>query len=287
MRFAAMKELVLEVVHSHPGLEILKDNLEFRERYAETVTIRLFFGIVRSKRAKMTFLQFKQSNLLDLLYQLEANSDINENTEFFSYSHFYVIYCKFWELDSDHNLFISGDELARYSSFSLSRKIIDRIMVQPHFETSKRKPGQMHYFDFVWFILAEEDKSSEASLEFWFRCIDIDGDGVISAFELEYFYSEQIQRLARLDQELVSFKDFYCQIVDMIRPDKGGLFTMKDIKRHPKLSSNMFNQLFNVHKFVAIETEDPYSASGRDAKNQWDKFASMEYSKHVDQDRNG
>jgi len=109
-------------------------------------------------------------------------------------------------------LLISADELARYSSFSLSRKIIDRVMTQPHFESSKRKPDQMHYFDFVWFILAEEDKSSETSLEFWFRCIDIDGDGVLSAFELEYFYSEQIQRLARLDQEIVSFKDFYCQM---------------------------------------------------------------------------
>lgn len=75
----------------------------------------------------------------------------------------------------------------------------------------------------------------------------------------------------------------------MIRPEKGDVFTMKDIKRHPKLSSNMFNQLFNIHKFVAIESEDPYHAAlqEKENKNQWDKFASVEYSKHVDQDRNG
>jgi len=52
----------------------------------------------------------------------------------------------------------------------------------------------------------------------------------------------------------------------MIRPEDGGKFTMKDIKKNPKLSSNMFNQLFNIHKFVAIETEDPYSTVGQDNK---------------------
>jgi len=30
--------------------------------------------------------------------------------------------------------------------------------------------GKMGYEDFVWFILSEEDKTNDVSLEYWFRC---------------------------------------------------------------------------------------------------------------------
>ena len=31
-------------------------------------------------------------------------------------------------------------------------------------------PGKMGYEDFVWFILSEEDKTTETALDYWFRC---------------------------------------------------------------------------------------------------------------------
>lgn len=46
---------------------------------------------------------------------LEEEADINQLTEFFSYEHFYVIYCKFWELDTDHDLLIDPQDLARHN----------------------------------------------------------------------------------------------------------------------------------------------------------------------------
>lgn len=41
-------------------------------------------------------------------------------TEYFSYEHFYVIYCKFWELDKDHDLFIDRADLARHNDHGVS-----------------------------------------------------------------------------------------------------------------------------------------------------------------------
>lgn len=38
-------------------------------------------------------------------------------TDFFSYEHFYVIYCKFWELDTDHDLEIDAQDLMRHGDF--------------------------------------------------------------------------------------------------------------------------------------------------------------------------
>lgn len=47
--------------------------------------------------------------------------------KFFSYEHFYVIYCKFWELDQDHDFQLDKTDLAHYSNCALSYVIVDRI----------------------------------------------------------------------------------------------------------------------------------------------------------------
>lgn len=42
----------------------------------------------------------------------------------------------------------------------------------------------MGYEDFVWFIMSEEDKASDMALEYWFKCCDLDGDGLLKANEM-------------------------------------------------------------------------------------------------------
>lgn len=42
----------------------------------------------------------------------------------------------------------------------------------------------MGYEDFVWFIMSEEDKSSDMALDYWFKCCDLDGDGCLRANEM-------------------------------------------------------------------------------------------------------
>lgn len=48
---------------------------------------------------------------------LDHEEDINQVTNYFSYEHFYVIYCKFWELDRDHDLFIDKADLTRHNDY--------------------------------------------------------------------------------------------------------------------------------------------------------------------------
>jgi serine/threonine-protein phosphatase 2A regulatory subunit B'' len=47
--------------------------------------------------------------------------------EYFSYEHFYVLYCRFWELDTDHDFMIDKEDFSRYEGHALSRKAVDRI----------------------------------------------------------------------------------------------------------------------------------------------------------------
>lgn len=110
-----MAPLIQDVVDSHPGLAFLKEAAEFHSRYVHTVIARIFYCVNRSWSGKITANELRRSNLLDVMQLLEEEEDINQIMAYFSYEHFYVIYCKFWELDTDHDLLIDQTDLSRHN----------------------------------------------------------------------------------------------------------------------------------------------------------------------------
>jgi serine/threonine-protein phosphatase 2A regulatory subunit B'' len=205
----------------------------------ETVITRLYFIKRNSCTERMSLLEFRHSPFLSLLTSLESTPDINsvsaslylyviKSRSIFSYKHFYVIYCKFWELDFDHDMYIEPADMYQYSGSSITRSVVSRILsgaghpISTHAITSSKpepSKGKFSYQDFCWFILANEDKSSSASIEYFFRILDTDSDGVISMFELHPFYVEQNERMiAWRVGDPYSFEDFICVAIDLIKP---------------------------------------------------------------------
>jgi len=273
------KPVLKELLATHPGLEFLQGTPEFQERYAETVIYRIFYSINRSGNGHLTLRELKRGNLIAALQQLDEEEDINKVLRYFSYEHFYVIYCKFWELDTDHDFLIDKENLIRYGNHSLTYRIVDRIFTQIPRKFTSMTEGKMGYEDFVYFILSEEDKSSEPSLEYWFKCIDLDGNGILTSNEMQFFYEEQLHRMECMAQEPVLFEDILCQMIDMIGPENESYFTLRDLKRC-KLSGNIFNILFNLNKFMAFETRDPFlirQERENPTLTEWDRFAHREY----------
>lgn len=43
--------------------------------------------------------------------------------------------------------------------------------------------------------------------------MDLDGDGYISMYEMEYFYEEQMQKMEAVGIERLPFEDCLCQVV--------------------------------------------------------------------------
>lgn len=125
--------MIQDVVECHPGLMFLKEAIEFHSRYVHTVTdtfpnmivtwlsfwgqviARIFYCVNRSWSGKLTASELRKSNFLEIVALLDEEEDINQITEYFSYEHFYVIYCKFWELDKDHDLIIDKHDLSRHN----------------------------------------------------------------------------------------------------------------------------------------------------------------------------
>ncbi|PWA61389.1 EF-hand domain pair [Artemisia annua] len=273
------KPILRELLTTHPGLEFLQSTPEFQERYAETVIYRIFYYMNRAGDARLTLRELKRGNLIAAMQHADEEEDINKVLRYFSYEHFYVIYCKFWELDTDHDFLIDKENLIRYGNHALTYRIVDRIFSQVPRKFTSNVEGKMGYEDFVYFILSEEDKSSEPSLEYWFKCVDLDGNGIITRNEMQFFYEEQLHRMECMAQEPVLFEDILCQIVDMIGPKDEGYFTLRDLKGS-RLTGSVFNILFNLNKFMAFETRDPFlirQERENPTLTEWDRFAHREY----------
>lgn len=43
--------------------------------------------------------------------------------------------------------------------------------------------------------------------------MDLDGDGYLSMYELEYFYEEQMHRMEAIGIETLPFQDCLCQVI--------------------------------------------------------------------------
>ncbi|XP_039020588.1 probable serine/threonine protein phosphatase 2A regulatory subunit B''gamma [Hibiscus syriacus] len=96
---------------------------------------------------------------------------------------------------------------------------------------------------------------------------------------MQFFYEEQLHRMECITQEPVQFEDILFQIIDMIGPENGGYITLRDLKGC-KLSGNVFNILFNLNKFIAFESRDPFlirQERENPTMTEWDRFSHREY----------
>ncbi|KAJ2839294.1 Serine/threonine-protein phosphatase 2A regulatory subunit B'' subunit alpha [Coemansia erecta] len=283
-----MKVIVSDVVDHHYELEFLEGQGQFLQSYTETVVERIFYASGRSWDGKMQLSQFRKINVAGILGSIEDGIDVNiSNPGLFSYKHFYVLFCSFFELDLNRDSMLDARDLLRYFNGTLSRRIISRIMMgkgKPSEHAPKRPPNdakakakaekrrakggsrydlnvrlsdcRMTYTDFIWFLLSEIDKTSPTAVEYWFRCLDLDGDGVLSIYELEYFYDEQISRMEEeMAGDIIMLDDLMCQLSDLVRPEHEGMITLKDLRRvPPTIIPVFFDAFMNLSRFVEHES---------------------------------
>ncbi|TPX60382.1 hypothetical protein PhCBS80983_g01805 [Powellomyces hirtus] len=280
--------VVEDVVQNHPGLEFLREMDVFQHRYVETVVARIFYDKTRNTNPRMSQFEFRKDGIVSLIHNLQTVDDINQSRDVFSYKHFYVMYCKFWELDSDHDLEITASELAQYENGCLSPLVIERIFTGAgrgvkRFET-------MSYREFVWFVLAVENKDAVHGIEYWFRTLDVDADGAWSLWELKMFYEEQCKRMREFRMaDPWEWKDFSCSILDMVNPVTPHIITLSDLKRC-KSAGLVFDMIFDIRKYdLHLRRIDPGFREWDDMYVQdrvtkervllegWDKFAERAY----------
>lgn len=272
------------LLNDHPGLEFLSSHAEFQEKYAVTVITRIFYSVNRCHSGRITSRQLRRSTLLEAFQQVDEEEDINNVTRFFSYEHFYVLYCRFWELDHDRDYRITREDLLKYGDHSLSHMIVDRIFdAAPRpFNPSAPNRDYLSYEDFIYFMLSEEDKANEISVRYWFTCVDVDGDGKLNNMEMRSFYAVQLHRMQCMGHEIVPFEDMLCQMMDMIKPASLEHLVAEDFLQTEcsQVSGALFDALFNLNKYLMFEQRDPFVERQKredEFECDWDRFACIDY----------
>ncbi|KAI9354001.1 hypothetical protein BD770DRAFT_429129 [Pilaira anomala] len=255
-----------DVVLNHPGLKFLEDNPLFQERYIETVICRIYYD-GKCAHGRMKLSHFRKSNFSQMIQNLNPNVDLNNTRDCFSYKHFYVLYCKFWVLDEDHDLIISEPDLLNYNDGLLSQKLTKQIMLHGRISAFARDDQLQHtglqhsvltYLDYIWFLMSETDKSTPVAIEYWFRCMDEDGDGIITTYDLSQHWEEQDKKLQDIiesySDECIRFDDIICQMNDLIQPEVPGQFRLRDLKRNGIIAERFFDTFLNIEKFQIHDT---------------------------------
>jgi len=224
--------------------------------------------------------------LLGAFHQVDEEEDINKVTRYFSYEHFYVLYCRFWELDHDRDYRITREDLLKYGDHSLSHMIVDRIFdAAPRpFGKSEDSKEFLSYEDFIFFMLSEEDKANEVSVRYWFTCVDVDGDGKLNNMEMRSFYAVQLHRMQCMGHEIVPFEDMLCQMMDMIKPSNPECLVAEDFLQQEccQVSGALFDALFNLNKYLMFEQRDPFVERQKredEFETDWDRFACIDYNR--------
>lgn len=122
------------------------------------------------------------------------------------------------------------------------------------------------------------------SIEYWFRCLDIDGDGILSLWELEFFYEETRRRLEKVHSiEPLPFTDVICQLLDVVKPRKPTKIRLADLKRS-QMAPMFIDTFANTDKYLDFEQRDgaigKTQAAGGDEESilsDWEKYAAAEY----------
>ncbi|KAL9553662.1 hypothetical protein MBANPS3_003195 [Mucor bainieri] len=273
-----------DIVLNHPALQFLENNITFQERYIETVICRIYYD-AHCSSGRLTFYNFKKSGIASIIQRMTPSVDLYTTHNLFSYKQFYVLYCKLWSLDRDHDLAITETDLCNYNMGALTRLAVERIMEVGHIaafadtmviadDDAAAPPAvatidsmdipvadsqsTLTYFDFIWFLLSEVDKSTPMAIRYWFRCLDIDDDGILSSYELSQFWQDQNIKQqvygSIQSEDRIQFADVMRQMNDLIRPQVPGQFTMQDLKKNVFLAERFFDTFVNFDRFQAHES---------------------------------
>ncbi|KAH0795656.1 serine/threonine-protein phosphatase 2A regulatory subunit B'' subunit beta isoform X1 [Histomonas meleagridis] len=281
---------VRTIVETHKSLEFLLDEELFLEKFIDFIVTRCFYIMDTELRGTVSLQQFRKMDIAGVFYNAERMQDVNDSHHIFNYQHFYVAFCKFWDLDADSDSYISKSDLMKFNDSSISPIIIERFVDAKFFPlTANPKKGYVDFTSFVYFLMSTEDKSNLTSINFWYKICDLDDDGLLSIKEVEQLYSVQYERMRITGNETIPFSDILRQLIDVVNAgvkENTSYVAVHDLEKS-KMADVFFNTLFDLQKFLVREYQFPVINSNDEVTKNltpWELYVLIEYDQLVNDD---
>lgn len=271
---------IASLVNSHPSISFLEQEPTYQSSFIRCIITRIFYELDPEMRGKIYFSKLSNSNFCDCLLAVDKADDVSDVSDFFSYEHFYVLMSKFWEIDVDEKNVLTIEQLSEYDNNRIPLILCKRLMYQLN---PKYNPKAITFTEFILFMLAVEDKSSETALRIWFNVCDFDGDGLLSMCEIRQLYKMQKEKMKSNSMDVIKFRFVFSQLIDLFGPTffKDGYVTISSLSR-TKNWETFFNVLVDLKKFNEWNNNPRFDQLRRDKYKEmktWDIFCEIEYSK--------
>lgn len=170
---------IREILKRNKSLQFLLEHTEFLERYIESVIVRIYYYIDINDTNRIYLNDLRKHDLAHIWCFLDDSVKVQHIKNYFSYSHFYVYYCTFCQTSSCKDMLIDDNDLYRFDNHSLNDFIVNRIWSRISMKLGGPNQKYMCLNDWIYFIMNYEDMTTNRSIEFWFKLIDLDADCVI------------------------------------------------------------------------------------------------------------
>jgi len=231
LREKDMENFIFELIPRLPQLNSLQE--EFYPFYVFTAVRKFFFFLDPKRTGRIRIRDLLSSPILLELYELRHEQPLEAAeaaSNWFSMQSALKVYGAYLELDVDQNGMLSKSELHRFGSGMLTDVFIDRVFdeIQTYrdAETGER---EMDYKAFLDFVLAMENKSSKQAIQHFWKLIDINHEGVLDGFVINYFFRAIVKLLQTKKFDVASVDDVKDEIFDMAKSKTPGIITMDDL----------------------------------------------------------
>uniref|UniRef100_A0A1B6CP26 Serine/threonine-protein phosphatase 2A regulatory subunit B'' subunit gamma n=1 Tax=Clastoptera arizonana TaxID=38151 RepID=A0A1B6CP26_9HEMI len=224
LRESDLENYILELIPTLPQLDGLEKS--FHNFYVCTAVRKFLFFLDPLRTGRVRIQDILACSFLDDLLDLRDEGlpkDIQE-ANWFSAPSALRVYGQYLNLDKNHNGMLSKDELAKYGTGTLTRVFLERV-----FQECLTYDGEMDYKTYLDFVLALENRHEPQSLHYLFRVLDINNQGYLDSFCLNYFFRDIQEQMIQQDHKPVSFLDVKDEIFDMIKPENPFKITLKDL----------------------------------------------------------
>lgn len=251
-----LESYIAELVPSLAALDGLESS--FSSFYVCTAARKFLFFLDPLRVGRVRIRDVLSCSFLDDLLELreeELPMELQEQN-WFSAASALRVYGQYLNLDRDHNGMLSIHELAGYGSGTLTRTFLQRV-----FQQCLTYDGEMDYKTYLDLVLALENRRQPAALAYLFRVLDVNAQGYLDAFTLNYFFKAIQEQMVAHGAEPVNFDDVKDEIFDMIRPLHPARITLQDLVRSGH-GHTAVSILLELHGFWAYENREALAAAG-------------------------
>ncbi|XP_055372665.1 serine/threonine-protein phosphatase 2A regulatory subunit B'' subunit gamma-like [Condylostylus longicornis] len=252
LRETDLESYIQELIPTLPQLEGLENS--FHSFYVCTAVRKFFFFLDPLRTGKIRIRDILASGFLDDLLELRDEENPKDNhyqdKNWFSATSALTVYGHYLNLDKDHNGMLSKEELKHFGSGTLTTVFLDRV-----FAECLTYDNEMDYKTYLDFVLALENRHEPQSLHYLFRILDVEHQGYLTAFTLQYFFKGIQEQIIAHKSEQVNFEDVKDEIFDMVKSVDPTKITLKDLINCGQ-AETIVSILIEFHKFWAYENRE-------------------------------